>query len=59
MQLLNLGEMIFGNTVQKIQKSSCFGVNHRTPKKVVLLYEPQQNKLSLENIIFLGGGFFQ
>jgi hypothetical protein len=59
MQLLNLGELIFGNTVQKIQKSTCFGVNRRTSKKVVLLYEPQQSKLSLENIIFLGGDVFQ
>jgi hypothetical protein len=24
----------------------------------VLLYEPQQNKLSFEDISFLGGGFF-
>ncbi len=30
MQLLNLQEIIFGNTLQKIQKSTCFEVNYRT-----------------------------
>jgi hypothetical protein len=53
------GNDIGNMRLQKIEKSTCFGGKLQKTKKVVLLYEPQQNKLSFEAIIFWGGGFFQ